>query len=163
MDSGRTADPATRPGAACRGITLTLARTPHPPRPIAPVPSSRPDSPLSRRWRDDAALLRRYGCDREADVIERLADDLDHDDQAREAAPVDLATAARLSGYTRGHLRRMMRSGALPNLGTRKEPRFARSELPRKPGPTTRKEVGDPLVERLPSRTQIARAVVSGV
>lgn len=92
-------------------------------------------------WRDDAAVLRRRGARRAAALMERLAAELEEDvrnaDTATEDdAPelVEMRAAVALSGYTRGHLRRMLVAGTLTNYGTEARPLLRASDLPRKPG-----------------------------
>jgi len=87
---------------------------------------------VSARWRADAVVLRRYGCRRIASILEHCADEIDK--EIGQDRYVDLAEAKALTGYTRGHLRRLMRGNTLPNHGTEAAPRFLVSELPRKPG-----------------------------
>lgn len=72
--------------------------------------------------------------------------------------PLDLATASLESGYTRGHLRRMIREGTIPNAGSDEAPLILRGHLPKKPGhglATTRPQHAS-------SRVQVARAVAYG-
>ena len=68
-------------------------------------------------------------------------------------ATVDLSTAATLSGFTRGHLRRLYREGKLIAVAVeRGEPLFRVSDLPRKPsGVAAANDQSRPV-----SRTQIA-------
>lgn len=88
-----------------------------------------------RLWRDDAAVLRRRGARRAATLIERLAAELEEDlAHGGPSELVDLARAVELSGYTRGHLRRMLNDGALTNHGTTAQPLVRLEDLPRKPG-----------------------------
>lgn len=90
---------------------------------------------LAARWREDAQVLRRYGATGRARMLERLAAELELSTASEAAAPVDLSTAAKLSGFTRGHLRRLYREGKLiPVTVERGEPLFRASDLPRKPG-----------------------------
>lgn len=118
---------------------------------------------LVDRWRTNAALLRSYGAPGHARLLERLAADLEAELQAESGAVVDLAAAVRLTGYTRGHLRRLLRSGQLRNVGTDHAPAVIASELPRKPGqPRTTKILALPPRNGVNSRVQVARAVVSG-
>jgi hypothetical protein len=118
---------------------------------------------LVDRWRANAALLRAYGAPGHARLLERLAADLEAELHAESAAVVDLAAAVCLSGYTRGHLRRLLRSGQLRNVGTEDAPAFITSELPRKPGyPPATKILALPTRNGVNSRVQVARAVVSG-
>lgn len=118
---------------------------------------------LVDRWRTTADLLRSHGAPGHARLLERLAADLEAELHAESAAVVDLAAAVFLSGYTRGHLRRLLRSGQLRNVGTEDAPAFIASELPRKPGqPRTTKILALPPRNGVNSRVQVARAVVSG-
>ena len=90
-------------------------------------------------WRDDAAVLRRRGARRAAALMERLAAELEDDLRGGAAdgdAPelVEIRAAVALSGYTRGHLRRMLVAGTLTNYGTDARPLFRPADLPRKRG-----------------------------
>ena len=76
---------------------------------------------------------------------------------------VDIGRAVQLTGYTRGHLRRLLLAGTLRNVGTPDSPAFHISDLPRKPGhasPRPRLAPSSPPLSS--SRVQVARAVVSG-
>ena len=89
-------------------------------------------------WRADAAVLRRRGARRAADLLERVAAELEADVHAAAAGDeppelVDMRAAVALSGYTRGHLRRMLVAGTLTNYGTERRPLFCAADLPRKP------------------------------
>jgi hypothetical protein len=118
---------------------------------------------LVDRWRTNAALLRSYGAPGHARLLERLAADLEAELAAESSPVVDLAGAVFLSGYSRAHLRRLLRTGRLLNLGTDDAPRFNAADLPRKPGfcPAEQKAC-NPSQNGLDSRLQVARAVVSG-
>jgi hypothetical protein len=116
-----------------------------------------------RTWRRDAAVFRGYGDDRTADLLERLAAELEADLQDGAAEVVDMSRAVELTGYTRGHLRRLLTTDKLRNVGTPEEPTFLASELPRKPGhSSTRLRLARPFTPSTSSRVQVARAVVSG-
>jgi hypothetical protein len=54
--------------------------------------------------------------------------------EGQQLEPLDLATAEVESGYTRSHLRRMLKDGTIRNAGTKEGPRILRAHLPRKPG-----------------------------
>lgn len=115
-----------------------------------------------RSWRHNAAVLRDYGDDRAADLLERLAAELEADLHDGATEVVDMSRAVEMTGYTRGHLRRLLVAGKLRNIGTPDEPAFLSSELPRKPG----QPASHPALVRhatLPpsSRMQVARAVAS--
>jgi hypothetical protein len=93
-------------------------------------------------WREDAAVLRRRGARRAAALLERVAAELEEDVRgAAEGATLDdapelveMRAAVALSGYTRGHLRRMLVAGTLTNYGTEARPLLRVVDLPRKPG-----------------------------
>jgi hypothetical protein len=90
-------------------------------------------------WRDDAAVLRRRGAPRAAALMERLAAELEADVSGPRPADdvpelVELGAAVALSGYTRGHLRRMLVARTLTNYGTNARPLMRAADLPRKPG-----------------------------
>lgn len=94
-------------------------------------------------WRDDAAVLRRRGARRAAALLERVAAELEEDVRGPDGATLDEAAelvemraAVALSGYTRGHLRRMLVAGTLTNYGTEARPLLRVTDLPRKPGRT---------------------------
>ena len=109
-----------------------------------------------RLWREDAAVLRRRGARRAAALLERLAAEIEEDwcGQDARAELVDLNRAADLSGYTRGHLRRMLTEGALTNHGTDAKPLLIVADLPRKPARTI------PSSPERPTYLQIAREVL---
>ena len=90
---------------------------------------------LAARWRADAQVFRRYGSAGRARMLERLADELEQCAAADAGAVVDLDAAAALSGFTRGHLRRLYRAGRLtPAAVEGGEPLFRVADLPRKSG-----------------------------
>lgn len=113
---------------------------------------------LAARWREHAQVLRLYGAAGRARMLELMAAELERCMSGRADAVVDLTTAAALSGFTRGHLRRMYREGRLiPAVIEEGEPRFRVSELPRKPAPAS----GADDDRSFPAtRVQIAREVV---
>jgi hypothetical protein len=68
-------------------------------------------------------------------MLERMADELERSAGRDGSAQVDLATAAELSGFTRGHLRRLIRVGKLPVTPNEAgDPQVRLADLPRKPG-----------------------------
>jgi len=97
-----------------------------------------PDNPTSRaelaaRWRADAQVFRRYGSTGRARMLERLAAELDQTASDEAASVVDLTGAAQLTGFTRGHLRRLFREGRLVAVRMEgDEPLFSVADLPRK-------------------------------
>jgi hypothetical protein len=116
-----------------------------------------------RTWRYDAAVFRDYGDTRTADILERLAGELEGDLEEGASEIVDMARAVHLTGYTRGHLRRLLLAGTLRNVGTPDSPSFHISDLPRKPGYASPRPRLAPTSQPLSfSRVQLARVVVSG-
>lgn len=88
---------------------------------------------LAARWRADAQVFRRYGSVGRARMLERLAAELEQATSDTTAAMVDLTTAASLTGFTRGHLRRLYREGRLVAVRLDgEEPLFHVTDLPRK-------------------------------
>lgn len=86
------------------------------------------------RWGEEAATLRsRYADHRLAAITEaharELALVLEHQDDER----LSLAEAARESGYSIAHLRRLVAAGKIPNLGRRGRPVLARGSIPANP------------------------------
>ena len=100
---------------------------------IAPQSPPTPAA-LAARWREDAQVFRRYGACGRARMLERLADELERAAGADQSVTVDLSTAAELSGFTRAHLRRLIRDGKLAT--TSDGARVRACDLPRKPGHT---------------------------
>jgi hypothetical protein len=100
---------------------------------IAPQSSPTPAA-LAARWREDAQVFRRYGAAGRARMLEVMADEVERAAGTDQAATVDLSTAAELSGFTRAHLRRLIRDGKL--AATPDGSRVRTSDLPRKPGHT---------------------------
>ena len=129
---------AGRPSAEQEGAGYRLWQQAH-----APTPAQLTDVTIQDRiklWREDAAALRRRGSRRAAALMERLAAELEDDlrggtDDDGEQVPelVEMRAAVALSGYTRGHLRRMLVARTLTNYGTDARPLFRASDLPRKP------------------------------
>ncbi|MCA1789775.1 MAG: hypothetical protein LC667_07935 [Thioalkalivibrio sp.] len=89
-------------------------------------------------WREDARVLRRRGARRAADLLERVAAELEADVKGTVVENVcelvEMRAAVALSGYTRGHLRRMLVAGTITNYGTDARPLVSAADLPRKPG-----------------------------
>jgi hypothetical protein len=108
-------------------------------------------------WRTDAAVLRRYGAAALADLLERCAADLGSEQRARLDALVTLDEAVQFTGFTRGHLRRLCRSGKLANVGTEAEPAFRFAALPRKTGTEMHASAG-----QAPSPAMLVEAVLAG-
>ena len=120
-----------------------------------------PDSPalLAARWRTDADTLRRRGAPHHAEALVSCAEELEASCRERDETLLKLSEASRLSGYSSGHLGRMVRDGTIPNAGRPNAPRIRRKDLPRKAGlPPYAK----PVHIADTSRTQIARSIAQG-
>jgi len=113
---------------------------------------------LSRRWREEAALLRLHRHERDATWLEDRAEELERALTESEARPVSLVEAARISGYSPDHLGRLVREGKLSNLGRPKAPKVRICDLPRKLRLTS---AGAGLQLHGASRRQIATAILS--
>lgn len=88
---------------------------------------------LAGRWRDDAAVLRRWGDERGAVLLEAVAGELEAAVRDFEGEVLTLDEAARESGYSVDLLGRMVREGKLENAGRPGAPRIRRADLPLKP------------------------------
>lgn len=117
----------------------------------------------ARQWHEHATILRSYGDEPRAAMLDRLADQLENDTCETDGARVDLSEAVELTGYSRGHLRRLLLAGKLRNVGTAAAPKFLVTELPRKPAPRNAmlSSCGDHIAPVV-SRLQVARAIVLG-
>jgi hypothetical protein len=116
-------------------------------------------------WRAHAEILRGYGAEHIAAVLEACAAQLDADERARPHSVVTLDRAVELTGFTRGHLRRLCRSGKLPNVGTKAAPAFRLADLPRKAGAVPEEACNTEQYRNTntpKSALQIARAVIYG-
>jgi hypothetical protein len=87
---------------------------------------------LARRWREEASLLRRRAASIQADVLESCAAELAAWAQERELQPLTLEQAAAESGYTYSAIEKMVRRGAIGNVGKKGAPRIRRGDLPRR-------------------------------
>lgn len=114
-------------------------------------------------WREHAALLRKYGADPQASVLEQCAAEVEAERQRRECARIGLDEAVELTGYSRSHLRRLWRTGQVRQLGTQESPEFHAADLPRKPGYVMEnKTLAEDEAPPVNLRMQVARAVVRG-
>jgi hypothetical protein len=119
---------------------------------------------LADLWRQHAALLRRYGAEAQAAVLDQCAADVEAELRERDSIRVSLERAVEITGFSRSHLRRLWRNGAkVRKLGTEDSPEFQLSDLPRKPGyvPQNKRLAAG---ETIPvnSMSQVARAIVKG-
>ncbi len=88
---------------------------------------------LSRTWRDQARTLDLYDDSRGASILRRLAAELDGALAGMEDEPLTIPEAVKLSGYSADHLRHLVATGQIPNVGRKGSPRIRRGDLPRKP------------------------------
>jgi hypothetical protein len=88
--------------------------------PVAPVD-------LIREWRSQAAQYERDGMVPAARLLARVADELE---SIAGGETVTLAEAARRTGYSADHLRRLVQAGHLRNIGRKHAPRFLARDLP---------------------------------
>jgi len=112
------------------------------------------------RWRAERDRLGRIGALADPGLL--IADILTEVEallSAEEEETLSLTGAARASGYSAGHLGRLVRDGTIPNAGRPHAPRIRRADLPRKA--TALRPQAATL--HLPPATpgQIARAVVT--
>lgn len=112
---------------------------------------------LVQQWRHDATLLRQYE-NQQADWLEDRATELETALKQQDTDLLNLTEAARMSGYTAGHIGRLVRSGALQNFGHPHAPKVRRADLPKKlvlPG-----RQADPRLLGA-SREQVAKAITT--
>lgn len=89
---------------------------------------------LVARWRSEAEALERRGCVEAARLLTSCADEAEAALAGADAEPLPLAEAAKVSGYSVAHLRRLISVGLLRDVAERGAPRVRRGDLPRKPG-----------------------------
>ena len=115
---------------------------------------------FTSRWRARRDELARLGA-----LVEgvKLCDEVLADAEAlfrsEEHDVLTLTEAAQESGYSAGHLGRLVRDGTIPNVGRPNAPKIRRADLPRKATGLRPKPAASKLVGVTPG--QIARAVVT--
>lgn len=82
---------------------------------------------LIREWRRQAAQYERDGIVSAARLLSRVSDELE---AIAGGETVTLAEAARRTGYSADHLRRLVQAGTLVNIGRKHAPRFLARDLP---------------------------------
>jgi hypothetical protein len=88
---------------------------------------------LARHWFEEAERLRhRYGNEPLASLTEAHARELTAALRESRDHQVTIAEASSLTGYSRSHLRRLLDTGAIPNVGARGAPRVRVRDLPYK-------------------------------
>jgi hypothetical protein len=87
---------------------------------------------LITRWLNRADELDPYA-PAAAEAYRRAADELRDAVRDHEMEALTVDEAAEESGFSAGHLRRLVQRGKLPNAGAKGSPRIRRRDLPRKP------------------------------
>ena len=90
-------------------------------------------SELATRWRAEAAIMRRWGGEAQADAAEHAAAELDAWEREQALSELTLSEAAEESGLSYSTLQKQVAKGEIPNAGTKHRPRIRRRDLPRKP------------------------------
>ena len=89
---------------------------------------------LLERWRNRADDHRRYAPPVAA-ALDDVVSELVEDDHRIATAALTLAQASAESGYSAGHIGRLIAEGRIANAGKKGAPRIRRGDLPRKPKP----------------------------
>lgn len=111
-------------------------------------------------WRAEAERLERLGSlVNPARLIAEILADAEGAFGSDNLRSLSLVEAAQESGYSPGHLGRLVREGILPNAGRPNAPRIRSVDLPRKAGQLRTHPAAAKLVGATPG--QIARAVVT--
>ncbi len=87
---------------------------------------------LISQWRDEAETFRRRGVAAHATLLESCADELESALEQKHDELLNLTEAARVSGYSREHLGRLLKDGKIPNAGQPSAPKIRRGNLPTK-------------------------------
>lgn len=88
---------------------------------------------LVAAWRDRAELLARYGAGEQAAALRACAAELEETQREESLETLTLRDAAKESGLTYSALEKGVRSGRIPNAGSKGRPRIRRGDLPRRP------------------------------
>jgi hypothetical protein len=112
-------------------------------------------SQLPASFRERASLLRRYGAEACATAVEQCAADVEAALVEHGRERLSLKQAAAESGYSAGHLRRLVRKKKLSSAA---DGTVLRQDLPKKPGTA----VADRPHAHASSIAQLARAVANG-
>ena len=111
---------------------------------------------LAHEWREEAQQLRRRGLDREAEMVESFADDLEARINAEAVATMSISEGAETSGYSESALYDMVQSGRVQNMGTSGRIRVRKTDLPKKPPPRPQKDRTEPDLVRGVPRIRIS-------
>jgi hypothetical protein len=83
-------------------------------------------------WRELAEILQSEGCNEVAAARERCATELENCLNAQTGEPLSISSAAKESGYTEEHVRRLLRENPDMNAGRKGKPLIRRGDLPLK-------------------------------
>jgi hypothetical protein len=112
------------------------------------------------RWRAECERLQRLGALVDpAKLLDEVLADAEALFGSEEHDALTLTEAALESGYSAGHLGRLVGSGTIPNAGRPNAPKIRRADLPRKASRLRRAGAPAKLVGATPG--QIAQAVVT--
>lgn len=89
-------------------------------------------SSLADLWRARAQMLELYSA-AAAGAYRTAATELENAEHEVADRQLTLEEAAKVSGYSRDHLARLIRAGKLPNAGKRHAPRIRAGDLPTRP------------------------------
>jgi hypothetical protein len=106
---------------------------------------------ITERWETDERCFRRYGQAQIADVLLKCRQDLEESWREQLLDELSLEEAAVYSGWSYDTVQKKIRSGQLPNSGTKGAPRVRRCDLPsRAPGyPCPSAEGSNDLADRI--------------
>ncbi len=114
---------------------------------------------LPTHFRETAEFLReKASAEQAACAWEKAAAEVEKSLRESLLEPLTLQIAGLESGYSRSHLRRLIREEIIPNSGTEEDPRILREHLPKKPG----HGLSWSRATGLSSRTQVATRVIQG-
>jgi len=88
---------------------------------------------LLQLWQQRADFLHQYGDPNSARLWRTAAVELERALEAFGGETLTLADAAKVSGYSRGYIRKQIAAGDLPNAGRKNQPRVRRADLKAKP------------------------------
>lgn len=90
---------------------------------------------VNERWVARRDEFQRLGVSVDgASLCDEVIADLERLREERDGKKLTLSDAAALSGYSREHLARLIRSGKLANAGRKHSPRILAADLPTRPG-----------------------------
>lgn len=117
---------------------------------------------LVKAWRDEAHSVRqRYADDRLATLCETHALELETTLRMARDEPVTLQVASERCGYSVSHLRRLMDSGAITNVGKPGAPRVRLGDLPYRTRRMPATQVAQATTPRQGKRSGVRRITIS--